>query len=53
MKEKKGEKLFLEEISVSSFVTVLDDEAKRGINGGTEGGRSTTVIRVFCFDSET
>ncbi|UCH95363.1 MAG: pinensin family lanthipeptide [Candidatus Aminicenantes bacterium] len=45
---EKKERLHLEAIKVESFVTLLSDEEKERINGGTAGADSTTLIRVFC-----
>jgi hypothetical protein len=45
---KKEKKLHLKKIKIASFVTLLNDEEKKKINGGTKMASGTTFLRIFC-----
>lgn len=44
-------KLNLEDIKVQSFVTGLDDDIIKKMNGGTDGDRTTPTPRTACGQS--
>lgn len=48
---EKGKKLQLHKIEVKSFVTLLTEDEKKKIFGGSEEpaqAMGTTIIRIFC-----
>lgn len=48
---EKGRKLQLQKIEVKSFVTLLSEEEKKKILGGSDVSPvilGTTIIRIFC-----
>ena len=46
MKNEKN--LKLEEIKVESFITRLNSEEQKAVQGGMNEGLGTTNVRVFC-----
>jgi hypothetical protein len=47
----RGKKLQLQKIEVKSFVTLLNEDEKKKILGGSEEPAQlmgTTIIRIFC-----
>jgi hypothetical protein len=48
MAMKKEKMLHLKKIKIASLVTLLNDEEKKIINGGTKMTPGTTFIRIFC-----
>jgi hypothetical protein len=48
---EKRKKLQLQKVEVKSFVTLLDEDEKKKIFGGSEDPTlvvGTTIIRIFC-----
>jgi hypothetical protein len=51
--KRQEKKLRLREIRVRSFVTALDRDEQKEINGGTGTGQEGTEVPIFCRASGT